>query len=187
MNGFVKRFDSAKTVLFRINNKKTVKKVHQNMGKISSFIGKEFDSSPVYYGDNGEYIKTKKEIFENNINTNFQGKKIPKENTLCKCLSLIMLGSVIKVNKKNYSQTLLEECKYEIKKNKTDNNNRDDFHLSSSDESDCKSDRESNSECDSEPDIESKNPFKKSRNESKNPLKKSDNESKNPFKKSDRD
>ena len=29
-----------------------------------------------------------------------------------------MLDSVIRVNKKYYSQTLLEECKYETKKNK---------------------------------------------------------------------
>ena len=29
---------------------------------------------------------------------------------------MIMLDSVIRVNKKYYPQTLLEECKYEIKK-----------------------------------------------------------------------
>ena len=32
-----------------------------------------------------------------------------------------MLDSVIGVNKKNYPETLLEECKYEIKKNKMQN------------------------------------------------------------------
>ena len=52
------------------------------------------------------------------MNTNFQGKKIPKENASYKCLSLILLYSVITVNKKYYSQTLLEEHKYEIKKTK---------------------------------------------------------------------
>ena len=31
-----------------------------------------------------------------------------------KCLSLIMLDSVIKAKKKDYPQTLREECKYEI-------------------------------------------------------------------------
>ena len=36
----------------------------------------------------------------------------PKENASYKCLSLIMLDSVIKANKKYYPQTLLEECKY---------------------------------------------------------------------------
>ena len=32
-----------------------------------------------------------------------------------------MLGSVIRVNKEYYPKTLLEECKYEIKKTKMDN------------------------------------------------------------------
>ena len=42
-----------------------------------------------------------------------------------------MLDSVIRVNKKYYSQTLLEECKYEIKKNKMENLISDDFDSSS--------------------------------------------------------
>ena len=50
------------------------------------------------------------------MNTNFQGQNIPKGNTSYKCLSLVMLDSVIRVNKKYYPQTLLEECKYRIKK-----------------------------------------------------------------------
>ena len=37
--------------------------------------------------------------------TNFHNKKIPKEKTSCKCLSIIMLDSVIKTNKKYYPQT----------------------------------------------------------------------------------
>ena len=65
------------------------------------------------------------------MNTNFQGKKVPKENASYKCLSLIMLDFVI--NKKYYSQTLLEECKYEIKKNEMKNLINDDLDLSSSD------------------------------------------------------
>ena len=44
-------------------------------------------------------------------------KKVAKENASCKCLSLIMLDSVIRVNKKYYPQTLLEEYKYVIRKN----------------------------------------------------------------------
>ena len=43
---------------------------------------------------------------------NTEGKKVPKENALYKCLLLIMLDSVIKAKKKYYPQTLLEECKY---------------------------------------------------------------------------
>ena len=75
---------------------------------------KEFDSEPAY-GDSDKYIKTKANSYGDKVNRNFQGKKIPKENTSYKFYSLIMLDCVIKVNKKNYPQTLLEECKYEIK------------------------------------------------------------------------
>ena len=38
-------------------------------------------------------------------------KKIPKEEAPCKCLSIIMLDSVIKANKKYYPQTFSEEFK----------------------------------------------------------------------------
>ena len=47
-----------------------------------------------------------------------------------------MLDTVVKVNKEYYPQTLLEECKYEIKKNKMENLINDDLYSSSSDESD---------------------------------------------------
>ena len=47
--------------------------------------------------------------------TNFHNKKMPKEKAPYKCLSIIILDSVIKANKKYYPQTLLEGCKYEQK------------------------------------------------------------------------
>ena len=110
------------------------------MGKTSSLINKEFDSEPVY-DDNDKYIKTKIKSYGDKIFTNFQDRKIPKENASYKCLSFIMLGSVISVNKKHYTQTLLEECKYEIKKNKIENLVNYDLDPSISDsESDNESD-----------------------------------------------
>ena len=57
---------------------------------------------------------------------------------------MIVLDSVIRANKKCYSETLLEECKYEIKKSKIENLINDDLDSSSSDESDS----ESGNECD---------------------------------------
>ena len=55
----------------------------------------------------------------------------------------IMLDSVIRVNIKHYPQILLEECKYEKKKNKMENLINDDFDSSSSDESDNESEMSS--------------------------------------------
>ena len=57
-------------------------------------------------------------MYEDRVNTNFQSKKVPKENASYKCLSLIILESVIRVNRKYYPQTLLEERKYVIRINK---------------------------------------------------------------------
>ena len=37
-------------------------------------------------------------MYDDRVNRNFQGKEVPKENALYKCLSLIMLDAVIKVN-----------------------------------------------------------------------------------------
>ena len=44
----------------------------------------------------------------------------------CKCLSIIIIDSVIKANKK-YPQVLLEECKYIQEKIKTENYINKDF------------------------------------------------------------
>ena len=96
-----------------------------------------------------------------------------KENQSCKCLSLIMLDSVANVKKKYYLQTLLEECKYEIKNTKMESFINDDLERSSSDD-------ETDSDFDNESDNKAKKPSKKSDNESDNESgNKSDNESDN--------
>ena len=58
---------------------------------------------------------------------------MPKEKAPCKCLSIIMLDSVIKANKNYYPQTLLEECKYVQEKIKIENHIDDDLEKRESD------------------------------------------------------
>ena len=72
-------------------------------------------------------------MYEDRVNTNFQGTEVPKENASSKCLILITLDSVIRGNKMYYPQTLLEECKYVMKKNKMKNFINDELDLTSSD------------------------------------------------------
>ena len=91
-------------------------------------------------------------MYGGRVSTNFQGEKVPKENASYKYMSLIMLDSVIRLNKKYYPQTLLEECKYAIRMNKMENLINHDLNLSSSDESDNEGDNESDRESDSESD-----------------------------------
>ena len=77
--------------------KKLLVKYTKIWGGVSSLIGKEFDSEPVYC-DNDKYTKTEIKTTGDKVNTNFQGKKVPKGNSSYKCLSLIMLDSVIRTN-----------------------------------------------------------------------------------------
>ena len=71
---------------------------------------------------------------------NFHNKKMPKEKHH---VSIIMLDSVIKANKKYYPQTFLEECKYVQEKIKTENYIDEDLEKSESD-SDSNDETESN-------------------------------------------
>ena len=133
---------------FKVDDNKLLKKYNKKVQWeiISNLLSIEFDSEPVY-GDNDKYIKKKMKKYEDRVNTNFQGKKIPKEDASYRCLSLIALDSVIRVSKKYYPQTLLEECKYVIRKNKIENLINDDLDLSSSDN---ETDNESDNEFDSD-------------------------------------
>ena len=85
-----------------------LKKNTQIWNKVKKLLNIKFDSEPAY-DDNDKYIKTKIKRYDGNVNnTNFQGKKVPKENASCKCLSLIMIDSVVKVMKEYYPQTRVQ-------------------------------------------------------------------------------
>ena len=111
MTGYARKFDENATMSFRANNKQLLKNYNKIWEKVEKLMRIDFESKPVY-GDDDKYIKTKIKIYVDNIITNFHNKKMPKEKAPCKCLSIIMIDSVIKANKKYYPQTLLEECKY---------------------------------------------------------------------------
>ena len=101
MIGYVKNVDNNKTMSFKVGDNKLLKKYNKIWERISNRMSIEFDGEPVY-GDNDKYIKTKIKMYEDRVNKNFQGKKKPKENASYKCLSLITLDSVIRINKKYY-------------------------------------------------------------------------------------
>ena len=77
------------------------------MRKICILINKEFDSEPVYSG-NDKCIMS----YGDKVKYEFSRQKIPKENASCKCLWFVMLDFTIRVSKKYYPETLLEECNY---------------------------------------------------------------------------
>ena len=129
MTGYVRKFEGNTTMSFKISDKKLLKEYNQTWKRVETLLKIEFNSKPVY-GDDEKYIKTKIKIYGDSVNTNFQDKKMPKEKAPCNCLSIIMLDSVLKAKKKYYPQTLLEECKYEQKRIKTENLIDDDLEKS---------------------------------------------------------
>ena len=77
------------------------------------------------YGDDYKYIKTKIKTYKDSIITNFYNKKgskkIPEDKILHKCLSVIILDSIIYAYEKYYLKVFLEECKYMKENIKTKN------------------------------------------------------------------
>ena len=90
MTGYTRKFDENARISFKVKNKQLLKNYNKRI---------DFEIKPVY-GDGDKYIKTKVKIYADNMIKNFHDKKIPKEKTLCKCLTIIMLDSVIKANKR---------------------------------------------------------------------------------------
>ena len=131
MTGYARKFDENATMSFRVNNKQLFKNYNKIWQKIEDLLNINFASRSVY-GDNDKYIKTKIKIYAGSTITNFHKNKTAKEKALCKCLSMIMLDSVIKTNKKYYPQILLEECKYVQEKIKTEHYINEDLEKSES-------------------------------------------------------
>ena len=129
-------------MFFKANDKQLLKDYNKIWEKVEKLLQIKFESKPVY-NDDDKYIKTNIKIYAGSMITNFHNKKILKEKAPCKCLSIIMLDSVIKANKKYYPQTLSEECKYVQEKIKIENFIDDDLEKSESD-SDSKDETESN-------------------------------------------
>ena len=132
MTGYARKFDENGTMSFRVNNKQLLKNYNKMWEKVEKLMKIDCESKPVY-GGNDKYIKTKVKIYADSMFTNFHNIKMPKEKEPCKCLSIIMLDSVIKANKKYYPQILLEECKYVQEKIKTEKHIDDYLEKSESD------------------------------------------------------
>ena len=109
------------------------------MEKIETLMKIDFNTKTTYGDDDVKYIKTKIKTYKDSITTNFYNKngseKIPEEKVPHKCLSIIILDSVIYAFEKYHPQIFLEECKYVKENIKTRNYNdkelKSDFHTNS--------------------------------------------------------
>ena len=82
-------------------------KIKELLGGIKLF------SEPIY---DDSYIKTKVKTFSEMIKTLFDRGEIPKERVEYVCIACISIDSVLNVDKNNYPQNYLEQCKYKVKK-----------------------------------------------------------------------
>ena len=68
------------------------------LNKIGSLLKEGTDDKALY---NDKCIKTKITIYNDEVYTNFQNNKIPKDNEYFTCLSVILLDSVLLIQIKN--------------------------------------------------------------------------------------
>ena len=93
--------------------------------KIEKLMKIDFNTKTTYGDDDVKYIKTKIKTYKGSITTIFYNKigsvKIPEGKVSHKCLSMIILDSVIYTYEKYHPQIFLEECKYVEENIKTRN------------------------------------------------------------------
>ena len=113
MYGYIKYFENGgKNMSFLIKNSEVWEKYEKIWNVTKNKLNIKFHSQPIY---ENKYLKTKVIEFDGSIKTNFLGNNVPKENTYYTCIACITVDSVMKMNKKNYPQVYLEECKYKVK------------------------------------------------------------------------
>ena len=122
-----------------MKNDKVGEKYEEIWNVIKNKLNIKFHSQPIY---ENKYLKAKVREFDGNIKTNFLGNNLPKENTYYTSIICIIINSAIKMNKKNYPQVFLEECKYKVMKIHTPRFIK--IELGSDSESDAETDLASN-------------------------------------------
>ena len=133
--GYINKFDKNKiTMSLMVKDKQLLKNYNKIWKKIEKLMKIDFNTKTTYGDDDDKYIKTKIKTYADIIIINFHNKKMPKEKVPCKCLSIIMLDSVIESDEKYYPQTFLEECKYVQEKIKFENYINEELDSDSNDE-----------------------------------------------------
>ena len=116
MSGYIKYFENGgKNMSFLIKEDDVLDKYNEIWNKIKKTLNTKFHSMPVY---DEKYIKAKVREFNGVIKTNFLGDEIPKESMHYICIACITIDSVMRMEKKNYSQVYLKAMQIQTKENK---------------------------------------------------------------------
>ena len=117
MSRYIKYFDNGgKNMSFVTDDKKVYEKYDGIWNVVKGLLKLKFTASPIR---DDKYILAKLKIFKKKSITTFNNNKIvPIEKNHYICIPAIDIDSVLKIDKKAYPQTYLEECKYKLKKRK---------------------------------------------------------------------
>ena len=115
MDGYIKYFDDGgKNTSFVTDDKKNYEKCNEIWEVIRNLLKIDFTVNPV--GDD-IYLVAKLKIFNKINRTTFNNNNyIPVERNHYICIPVIHIDSVLKLNKRAYPQTYLEQCKYKLTK-----------------------------------------------------------------------
>ena len=112
MSGYIKYFaNGGKSMSFVIKDDDVLDK-YKIWDRIKNELNIKFHSAPVY---DKKYLKAKVTEFDGRIKTNFLDKKVLKDDNFYTCIACVVIGSVLKIEKKNDLHICLEECKYKRK------------------------------------------------------------------------
>ena len=145
MNGYIKYFDEdGKNMSFVTDDKKVYEKYDGIWNVVKGLLKLKFTASPIR---DDKYILAKLKIFKKKNLTAFNNNNIvPMEKNHYICIPATDIDSVLKFDKKAYSQAYLEECKYKLKKRKPvsfidseiiDDDSDEDNGYDSDNENDC--------------------------------------------------
>ena len=116
MSVYIKYFENGgKNMSLIIKEYDVLDKYNEIWDKIKNKLNIKFHSMLIY---DKKYIKAKVGEFNDVIKKNFLGDEIPKESLHDTCIAYITIDSVMRMEKKNYPQLYLEECKYRSKETK---------------------------------------------------------------------
>ena len=111
MSGYIKYFkNGCKNMSFFIKGDNMLDEYNEIWDVIKKKLKRQFHSLPE------KHLKTKVKEYDGVIKTNFSGNDVSKKYMHCTCIACITIDSVMKMEKKNFPQVYLEECKYKIKK-----------------------------------------------------------------------
>ena len=116
MNGYIKYFnDGGRNMSFISDDKDVYDKYGAIWNKIGKLLKLKFSINAIR---DDKYVCCKLNIFGGVVWSIFSDNVVPMEKQCYLCIAAIDVDSVLKVGKKVYPQTYLEQCKYKLKKRK---------------------------------------------------------------------